>query len=93
MIKVLVTQKEGEHRIHVRGDGPEVRDVVLASEGLVSEHRLGVASGPEANLAELRAAWHNSRSAKAKEALSRLDRDVLPKHYLRHPDCPHRLAV
>jgi hypothetical protein len=53
VLSVLITKKNGEHRVHLNGDDEYVKEVLAASKGLLEYFRLGVASGPEEHWRDL----------------------------------------
>ena len=76
-LKVLITLMNGEHRVQVNGSPADVLQIVEVSEGflrLARVYKEDLASGPETNWRELRAAWNNSSDAIALNALSLLKR-------------------
>ena len=90
-LRVLFTLMDGEHRIQVNGDSEEIAQLVQISEGVLKWHRSDLASTPEKNWRNLRAAWIKSGSNNgiAAQAFS-LFKVSQASHFREWPTCPYK---
>ena len=98
-IRVLVTMKDGEHRIHLRGDDDDVMSIASVSGGFFAHMGNGaggrdtVRSGPESDVKILWHAW-SSPGCKSErdrslvsQVFSQLKREARVEHLRQHPEC------
>ena len=88
-LNVLITLRDGEHRIQVNGDEEYISQIVTLSKGFLTRWRYDLASEPEQNWRELRDIWRNAEDNVANQALS-LFREAQRTHLREHPNCPHQ---
>ena len=87
-LRVSITLKDNEHRIHLEGEPGELHELALLTRGALTVWNIHQASGKEETYRSVINAWRGSSttSSAAAKAHGKLG-EALNRHRKQHPAC------